>query len=337
MAVSMVMDNPRAQALDARAARERWPYTRVLDWLQRSPAATDVPRAPQWTAPAHWQAIDVPLTDTAATDPRLQELHAAAGEWHSSETTLDIPPNAQGTLVLWRHGDGVVDHALTLTLGAGAQLHVVRIATLEASATAFEDIRVHVAEGAQLHWHDFNLHQGLSHVDLRISLDGAGAASHVDSLSLLDGRSRAVLQADITHAAPHAVSRLTVRNALAERARRSMRGMVRVNRAGQHTDSAQICRSLLLSPQAGADMRPELEIFADQVQCAHGATCGELDTTALHYLRSRGLDLATARRLLLDSFAMPLLDALPASVRDAARPLAETALARLGDHLQAQA
>ncbi|MEN8719951.1 MAG: SufD family Fe-S cluster assembly protein [Oceanococcaceae bacterium] len=336
MTASMVMDNPRAQALNARAARERWPYTRVPDWLQRSAAADDMPRAPQWNAPAGWQAFDAPLTDTAETDPRVQALHAAPGEWNAGETTLEIPPDTQGTLVLWRHGDGVIDHALTLSLGAGAQLHVVRIATLEAAATVFEDIRVDVAEGAQLHWHDYNLHQGLSHVDLRIALNGTRAESHVDSLSLLDGRSRAVLQADITHAAPHAVSRLTVRNALAERARRSMRGMVRVNRAGQHTDSAQICRSLLLSPQAGADMRPELEIFADQVQCAHGATCGELDTTALHYLRSRGLDLATARRLLLDSFAMPLLDTLPASVRDAVRPLAETALARLGDHLEAQ-
>jgi Fe-S cluster assembly protein SufD len=109
--------------------------------------------------------------------------------------------------------------------------------------------------------------------------------------------------------------------------------MVHVAPEGQHTDSAQICRSLLLGAKASVDMRPELEIFADQVQCAHGATCGELDQTALHYLRSRGLDVLTARRLLLESFALPLLKDWPDDLQQAVQPALMQRMHELGEAL----
>ncbi len=330
-------EHPRAQALNAIAAEQRWPYTRVLDWLARTAdPEKDHATLPVVERPATWTALPAaPQGILGDGETRILDLHADSASWTECERELRIPAGAQATLIVAVAGTGVIDSALNLQVEAGASLTLVRIAQLGASACAFENIQLTLASEARARVHDFNLEQGLSHLTLTADLQGTTADLQVDSLSLLCGRSRAVLQATVEHTAESATSRLEFRNALADRARRSVTGMVRVARSGQHTDSAQICRSLLLSPTAGADMRPELEIYADQVKCAHGATCGELDQTALHYLRSRGLPPLTARRLLLESFALPLLAELPPTVRDALTRACENALHRLGSQLGA--
>jgi len=328
-------DHPRAQTLNAIAAEERWPYTRVLDWVAREgDPQKDHPALPAVALSDQWQTLAAHTNvELADGEVQLLTLHAGEAAWGEFAQEIRVPAGTDATLVIHLHGDGVIDSALDLQVEAGASLTLVRIAQLGATACAFENIQITLATNAQVRIHDFNLEQGLSHVTMNAALQGTTADLQLDSLSLLCGRSRAVLQATVEHAAESATSRLEFRNALADRARRSVTGMVRVARTGQHTDSAQICRSLLLSPTAAADMRPELEIYADQVKCAHGATCGELDQTALHYLRSRGLDPLTARRLLLESFALPLLADLPPTVHAAVAPACENALNRLGSQL----
>jgi Fe-S cluster assembly protein SufD len=106
----------------------------------------------------------------------------------------------------------------------------------------------------------------------------------------------------VTHAEPDAVSRQVVRSVLGNKAVGSYLGRVAVERGANGTDAAQSVRAMLLDRTATANARPELEIFADDVKCAHGCAVGELDPTGLFYLQSRGLSPAEAKRLMLQAF-----------------------------------
>src|SRR5690606_23960400 len=103
-------------------------------------------------------------------------------------------------------------------------------------------------------------------------------------------------------------------------------GKILVRQAAQRTDAAQSCRGLLLSPRAHLDAKPELEIFADDVKCAHGAAIGQLDADATFYLQSRGLPEALARNLLTYGFAAALIERVP--VQSLVRELERTLLER---------
>ncbi|MFL6735099.1 MAG: SufD family Fe-S cluster assembly protein [Sphingomicrobium sp.] len=132
----------------------------------------------------------------------------------------------------------------------------------------------------------------------------------------------------VRHVEPSAVSRQTVRSVLGGKAVGSYLGKVHVARGAQQTDGEQSVKAMLLDRGATANCKPELEIFADDVKCAHGATVGELDQQQLFYAMSRGLDPASARALLLEGFVMGLWDgidddaqreAICAAARDALR------------------
>ena len=112
------------------------------------------------------------------------------------------------------------------------------------------------------------------------------------------------------HAAPNGTSRQTVKNVLAGSSRGVFQGRIEVARDAQKTDGYQMNQALLLSPDAEVNSKPELEIFADDVKCSHGATVGELDAEQLFYLRSRGIAEAEARSILVRAFLAEALDAV---------------------------
>ncbi|MFO1059176.1 MAG: Fe-S cluster assembly protein SufD [Dongiaceae bacterium] len=143
---------------------------------------------------------------------------------------------------------------------------------------------------------------------LRIALDGAGAACSVSGLYLGRGRQHLDNTLEVIHAAPGASSRQLFKGVLADRARGVFQGRIVVERGAQKSDGQQLCRTLLLSDQAEIDIKPELEIYADDVKCSHGATAGDIDDDALFYLRARGIDRSTARRMLIEAFFGELLD-----------------------------
>ncbi|HKX88626.1 MAG TPA: SufD family Fe-S cluster assembly protein, partial [Sphingopyxis sp.] len=130
---------------------------------------------------------------------------------------------------------------------------------------------------------------------------------------------------NVRHVEPNATSRQTVRTVLAGKAIGTYLGKVAVDRGAQKTDSEQSVRAMLLDRTATANAKPELEIYADDVKCAHGATVGELDPVQLFYAESRGLDPASARALLLEGFVMGLWEsardgaAISAAAREALR------------------
>jgi Fe-S cluster assembly protein SufD len=151
----------------------------------------------------------------------------------------------------------------------------------------------------------------LSRYDLAVTLDGEGAAAQIDGLALIGGRQLADTHTTIDHAKPNCRSVQLHKTIVGDAAHAVFNGKILVRPGAQLTDSAQESRNLLLSDRATVDTKPQLEIFADDVKCAHGATVGQLDSEQLFYLRSRGLPDRTARNLLTYAFGASVIERIP--------------------------
>jgi len=151
--------------------------------------------------------------------------------------------------------------------------------------------------------HVATLGAALSRTDLVVSLQAPGAACELNGFYLLGARQHADHHTRIDHVAPDCMSREYYRGVLDGHARAVFNGKVVVHKGAEKTDAVQSNGNLLLSPHAEVDTKPELEIYADDVKCGHGATVGQLNADALFYLRSRGLPEAAARNLLTYAFA----------------------------------
>ena len=147
-----------------------------------------------------------------------------------------------------------------------------------------------------------------------------GASFELFGANIGGGLSTNEIVTTLRHVGAGACSRQVVRSVLGGTATGSYLGKVEVARGAQQTDAEQSVKAILLSRGATANCKPELEIFADDVKCAHGASVGELDEMQLFYAESRGLDPASARTLLLQGFVMGLWDSArePSSIRAAA-------------------
>jgi Fe-S cluster assembly protein SufD len=184
---------------------------------------------------------------------------------------------------------------------------------------AVRAIDVHIGEGARFDL--FALVSGADYGRLAITATLAkGAHFEMGGAILGGGEQTLEIVSTIRHAEPDATSHQVVRSVLAGRATGSFLGRIEVARDAQRTDAEQSVKAMLLDRTATANARPELEIFADDVKCAHGATVGELDKSAMFYLASRGLPPVSARALLLQAF---IADAFVGMADDAARDAIE--------------
>ncbi|MDR2856529.1 MAG: SufD family Fe-S cluster assembly protein [Novosphingobium sp.] len=158
-----------------------------------------------------------------------------------------------------------------------------------------------IGKGAKAAVHVLNCNGDYGRVELDVTLHES-ADFTLGGAQLGAGTQTLEIVSTVSHVEPGATSRQTVRSVLAGRATGTCLGRVAVARGADGTDAAQSVRALLLDPAATANARPELEIFADDVKCAHGCAVGELDAQGLFYLQSRGLPLPDARRLMLAAF-----------------------------------
>lgn len=150
------------------------------------------------------------------------------------------------------------------------------------------------------------------------TLLGENAQCRLQGLMLLNGQTRAETITRVTHKAPHGTSRQFYKSVIDDQAHGVFQGKIAVDPKALKTDGYQLSRALLLTPQAKIDVKPELEIYADDVKCSHGSTIGDLDEQALFYLRSRGIDEKAARKLLIDAFVDEIVDTiLDSHVREA--------------------
>jgi Fe-S cluster assembly protein SufD len=192
-------------------------------------------------------------------------------------------------------------------LGRGATLTHTRLQDLPRDATQIATTYVRVAEAATYENFVLALGAGLARNEIHTELAGPRAVCHLNGAQLLDGTRHADTTTAIDHAAPNCASRQTYKSVLAGKSRAVFQGRIHVHRVAQKTDGYQMNQALLLSSDAEMDSKPQLEIYADDVKCSHGATVGELDEGQLFYLRSRGIPAHTARALLVQAF---LADAL---------------------------
>ncbi len=186
-------------------------------------------------------------------------------------------------------------------------------------------IELTLGKGAQASLHVLNSAGDYGRVELDVKLHEA-ADFTLDAVQLASESQSMEIVTTVRHLEPGATSRQTIRNIASAKGSVTYLGQVAVAEGAQKTDSEQDVKSMLLDRTATANAKPELEIFADDVQCAHGATVGELDAGALFYLASRGLPPARAKQLMLQAFVAGVFDEA-----EEAEKLAEAALSKLGE------
>ncbi|MBI4985713.1 MAG: Fe-S cluster assembly protein SufD [Rhodocyclales bacterium] len=180
----------------------------------------------------------------------------------------------------------------------------------EESLDAFHVAAVNVALGADASFVSAALALGgaLARTDIAVALDGTGASCSLDGLYMTDGRQHIDHHTRIDHAQARGTSREFYKGVLDGASRAVFNGKVIVRAGAQQSDAQQTNRNLLLSEQAEIDTKPQLEIWADDVKCGHGATVGQLDPDQVFYLRARGLEDAAARKLLVFAFAGEIVE-----------------------------
>ena len=204
---------------------------------------------------------------------------------------------------------GYLHNAVTeIAIGAGAHLTHIRLQDESRDAFHFATIYADVAEGGTYDGFSLVLGGRIARTEIHVGLTGKNAVAHMNGAQLLTGTQHADFSSIVRHAAPNCTSRQTVKNVLNGRSRGVFQGRIEVARDAQKTDGYQMNQALLLSPDAEIDSKPELEIFADDVKCSHGATVGELDAEQLFYLRSRGVPDKEARAMLVRAFLTEALE-----------------------------
>ncbi len=204
--------------------------------------------------------------------------------------------------------DSLATHTFDIQLGANAQLTLHRLQHESAATTLLTRIDASLGRDARFNALCLDAGGGFVRHDFNVSLDAPGTNAELHGLFAPLPKSHIDNHTRIVHAAPHGRSREHFRGIVGERTKAIFSGKVVVQPGAQKTDSEQRIANLLLSKRAEVNAKPDLEIYADDVKCAHGATVGQLDDTALAYLRSRGIDAATAKSLLLRAFAIEILD-----------------------------
>ena len=199
-----------------------------------------------------------------------------------------------------------------IEVGAGAVLNHY---TLQAEGlAAFQVTTRHVRLDQDAHYDAFGLSVGgrLTRNEISVRLEGSGSECRLNGAYLMRGRQHCDNTTLIEHLVPGTSCREVFKGVLDDEARGVFQGRIVVHPEAQKSNGHQLSKALLLSDRAEIDVKPELEIFADDVQCSHGATAGALDGDALFYLRSRGIPDARARRILIEAFLAETINSIAA-------------------------
>jgi Fe-S cluster assembly protein SufD len=238
-------------------------------------------------------------------------LRSAASQMANPRIIVRAAAHSQCSVITHWVGDDTAESLtnswLSVEVGPGA--HVSHLNLQEESSRSFhvDTSRLQLAANAHFSKHDFALGAALGRSSTLVTLGGAGADVNLSGLFAPSGTQHLDTYVHIDHAAAHTTSRQDFRGIAAGRGRGVFNGKVVVRPGAQKIDARQSNRNLLLSTTAEIDSRPELEIYAHDVKCSHGATTGQLDPVSLFYLRSRGLSELEARALLIRAFAQSML------------------------------
>lgn len=266
--------------------------------------------------------------DTAPARP-LHVVHVSTGAASVvTRSLVRIGAHAKVTLVESFAGADAayqVNDALVVSVGEGAQLDHVRL--MEDETEAVNISTLFASLGGNSSYNTFNLTSGgaVSRYQAFIRCDGQNINIATNGVNLLKGEQHGDTALFVDHALPHCTSREVMRAVLDDSAHSVFQGRIVVRPDAQKTDAKMMSRALLLSDEAEADNKPELEIFADDVTCGHGATAGAIDKSLLFYLRARGLPEKEAQALLIQAFVGEAIESI---VDDGLREAATAAAVR---------
>jgi Fe-S cluster assembly protein SufD len=277
--------------------------------------------------------VVIEVADGAVLTRPLHIVHIASGAAPSAMFTrslLKLGKAGGATLVeSYIAAEGAktyqVHDSLVVAIGDGARLDHVRLT--EDGRDAFNISSAVVTLAAKAHYNSFGMTSGssVSRYQAVIAFAGEGSKVETNGVNLLNGRQHADTTLFLDHAVPNCSSREIFRAVVDDRGHSVFQGRIIVQPKAQKTDAKMMTRALLLSDEAEADNKPELEIFADDVTCGHGATTGALDESLLFYLRARGLSEKEAQALLIQAFVGEAIESI---ANDALRELAISAAQR---------
>lgn len=271
---------------------EAAPFTALSDALSSDGVVLEIPTGVRVDQPLHIVHLVLPGDREIATFPRALVVARRGSEATVIEDHVSLGAGAYLTCAV---SEIVVEQ--------NARLDHVKLERESTSGYHVGTIAARVGRDSRFVSHVLSLGAAIARHELRVTLDGEGASCDLLGLSVASGRQIVDAQTTIEHLRPHGTSRELYKGIFDDRARGVFHGRIVVHEDAQKTDARQTNKTLLLSREAEANSRPQLEISADDVKCSHGATIGQLDDDALFFLRARGIGEVEARRLLLRAFA----------------------------------
>lgn len=275
-----------------------------------------IPRAQLAPSPIHLLFVTVPQATPVMASPRVRVTLETMSEATLIEDYVAI-------------GDGVAftNTATEFSVAAGARLKHVRLQRENKQTHHLGRSVATLSRDAVYAAHAVSLGGAFSRYEPSALQTAEGTDVSMHGLLLLSGEQFGDTHSTLDHAKPHGTSNQIHKCIVADKARAVFNGKILVRKDAQQTNSAQSSRNLLLSPKARVDAKPQLEIFADDVKCAHGATVGQLDPEEVFYLQSRGLSEADARSLLVYAFAAEVFEQIPIpSIKEQLRTLVQEQL-----------
>lgn len=318
------------------AKQEKWKFSNLPAALKGlelapSPATWDMTGAFEFLEPAsQWPVADegepslwglnaaYPSEPVSIRIPDgkhvLQPIHLTLdghdGQLMTSRLSLNVGQGADVTVI--EHHKGIESYwkncATRIEVGANARLRHYRIIEDDPFAVNTQATRVSVRRDGNYECFTLTTGAKFSRNEVHARLLAENATASLSGATLLGGRQVGDTTLLIEHEAPNCPSNQFFKTLLDGQSRGVFQGKIHVHQIAQRTDGYQLSNNLLLSPLAEMDVKPELEIYADDVKCSHGTTTGALDETPLFYLRSRGLSEKEARRLLIEAFLGEVLE-----------------------------
>jgi len=239
----------------------------------------------------------------------------SAATLSQARAIVEVAPNARAEFIEYHASLGANSHfanvVTELRLAPGAAVDYVRIQNRDSAHYQVGRTIAELGRDTTLRHAAFDLGGALVRNDLSIDIAHPGACVELYGLYLASGRQHIDNHTRVDHRVGPATSSEEYRGILSDRARCVFNGKAIVHKGADGTDARQANHNLLLSSRAEVDTKPELEIYADDVKCSHGATVGQLDKNALFYLRSRGLDREDAAKMLTRAFAATIVALSP--------------------------
>lgn len=295
-------EGPRLLFIDGKLAAEQSNLGTVqIDDIQSDPADHALARL------VGRQGWKLKLGRDHAPQGLVQIINVSTGGADHLPAEVELDVDAQASVVETYVGEGWINRLSHFTLYRGARLMLSRRLLGTGGYVSLND-RVTVGEGASLVLTTLAAGGSDARLDGQVVIAGAAGFAEVGGALLASGRQRHDVNLVVRHEAVGGMSRQVWRSVADERATCSVAARVEVARGAQKTDGEQSLKGLLLARSATINAKPELEIFADDVKCAHGATVGELNRDALFYLASRGVPLQEAKALLTQAFVADAID-----------------------------